>query len=115
VSEIIALGDKVHIANRRLFPGDHHVHFIGEVTAVEGPLFRVVGYAFVYDPTSNSYFKHPELRTRIFSIEDPGREIALLPRKVELSEVQYEIVEGRLLLMDGKGYSLEIAEFGGEG
>jgi len=115
VSDILALGDKVHIASRRLFPGDVHVHFAGETSAVDGPLFRVVGYAFVHDPATNTYFKHPELRTRLFSIEDPGRDITILPRKVEMNSLQYDIVEGRLALHDGRGFSMEVAVFGGEG
>ena len=114
MSDILALGDKVHVASRRLFPGDVHVHVVGEITAVEGPLFRVVGYAFVYDPASNTYFKHPELRTRLFSVEDPGRDITLLPRKADMDSLQYDVVEGRLMLLDGRGFSMEVAEFGGE-
>ena len=115
MSDILAIGDLVHVASRRLFPGDAHLHFAGETTAVEGPLFRVVGYTFVYDPASNTYFKHPDLRTRLFSVEDPGRDLTLLPRRVEMKSLRYEIVEGRLMLVDGKGFSMEVAEFGGAG
>ena len=115
MSDILALGDKVHIATRHLFAGDAHVHFVGEVSAVDGALFRAVGYAFVYDPASNTYFKHPELRTRLFSIEDSGRDITVLPRKLDMDSVQYDVVEGRLTLLDGRGFSMEVAEFGGVG
>jgi hypothetical protein len=115
VSDILAIGDMVHVASRRLFPGDLHSHVAGEVTAVEGALFRVVGYTFIYDPASNTYFKHPDLRTRLFSIDDPGRDLTILPRKVEMKTLQYEIVEGRLMLADAKGFSMEVAEFGAAG
>jgi hypothetical protein len=115
VSDILAIGDMVHIASRRRFSADTHVHFAGEITAVEPPLFRVVGYLFVYDPVSNTYFKHPDLRTRLFSVADPARDITLLPRKVEMKSLQFEMVEGRLMLLDAKGFSLEVGEFGGEG
>jgi hypothetical protein len=116
VSEfVLAVGDKLHIATRRLFAEDAHLHFVGETSAVSGDLFRVAGYAFVYDPGSNSYFKHPELRTRLFSISDPAREITVLPRLLEMGSLQYEIAEGRLMLVDGRGFTMEIAEFGSGG
>lgn len=115
MSDIIAPGDMVHISSRRSFSADTHVHFAGEVTNVEGPLFRVVGFLFVYDPVSNTYFKHADLRTRLFTVADPARDITILPRKVEMKSLQFEIAEGRLLLMDAKGFSMEVGEFGGEG
>ena len=115
MSDILAIGDMVHIASRRRFPADTHVHFAGEVTAVEAPLFRIVGFLFVYDPVSNTYIKHPDLRTRLFTVSDSARDITLLPRKVEMKSLQFEMVEGRLLLLDAKGFSLEVGEFGGGG
>ena len=115
MSDILAIGDMVHIASRRRFPADTHVHFAGEITAVEAPLFRVVGFLFVYDPVSNTYTKHPDLRTRLFTVSDSARDITLLPRKVEMKSLQFEMVEGRLVLVDAKGFSLEVGEFGGEG
>jgi len=115
VSDIISPGDMVHVGSRRLFAGDVHAHFAGEVTNVEPPLFRTVGFLFVYEPTSNTYFKYPELRTRLFTVGDPARDITLLPRKVEMKSLQFEIAEGRLLLMDAKGFSMEVGEFGGAG
>ena len=112
---VLTVGDKLHIATRRLYPSDVHVHFVGEASAVSGSLFRIAGYAFVYDPGSHTYFKHAELRTRLFSVSDPGRDITVLPRLIEMDSLRYEIVEGRLMLVDERGFSLEIAEFGGEG
>jgi hypothetical protein len=112
---ILSIGDKLHVATRSLYPGEPHLHFIGSVSAVSAPIFRLTGYAFVYDPASHSYFQHPELRTRLFSAADTGREITVLPRLIDMDSVRYEIQEGRLLLVDGKGFSMEIAEFGGDG
>jgi hypothetical protein len=115
VSDILATGDMVHVVTRRRFAADLHSHFAGEITNVEPPLFRMVGYLFVYDPGSNTYFKHPELRTRVFSAADSGRDITILPRKVEMKSLQFEMVEGRLMLLDAKGFTLELEQFGGEG
>ena len=115
MSDILAPGDMVHVASRRLFGADLHAHFAGEVTNVEAPLFRVVGFLFVYDPASNTYFKYPELRTRLFTVGDPNRDITILPRKVEMKSLQFEMAEGRLLLVDAKGFAMEVEQFGGEG
>jgi hypothetical protein len=114
VSDILAAGDMVHVASRRSFAADLHSHFAGEITNVEPPLFRMVGFLFVYDPASNTYFKYPELRTRVFSAADSG-DITILPRKVDMKTLQFELAEGRLLLVDAKGFSLEVGSFGGEG
>jgi len=113
VSEsVLVVGDKLHVMTRRLFTGDVHRHFVGEISAVSDPLFRAAGYVFVYDPGTNTYFKHPELRTQLFSISDFGHVITVLPRLVDMESLRYEIVDGRLMLVDDRDFSLEIAEFG---
>ncbi|HEY8156463.1 MAG TPA: hypothetical protein VII72_20195 [Myxococcota bacterium] len=112
---VLTVGDRLHVATRRLFASDVHDHFFGEVTAVSDVNFRIVGRAFVYDPTTNTYVNHPDIRTRLFSLADTARDFMVLPRKVDVDKVRYEITEGRLLLVDGKGFELEIAEFRVEG
>ena len=78
---VLAVGDKVHIMTRRLFADDVHPHFVGEIAAVSGPLFKARGYVFVFDSASNSYLKHPALRTRLFSLSDA--ELDLLEKIME--------------------------------
>jgi hypothetical protein len=109
---VLAVGDKLHIMTRRLFADDVHPHFVGEISAVSGPLFRAQGYVFVFDSGTNSYVKHPELRTRLFSLSDAGHIINVIPQEVDLNSLQYRIVAGRLSITDSRGFSLEINEFG---
>jgi hypothetical protein len=97
---------------RRLFADDVHPHFVGEISAVSGPLFKAQGYSFVFDSATNSYLKHPTLRTRLFSLSDAGHIINLIPREVDLDRLQYGVVNRRLAISDGAGFSLEINEFG---
>lgn len=112
MSDIISVSDRVHVAARPLYAGDIHAHFVGETSAINGPLFRAVGYSFVYDPISNTYYRHADMRTRVFSIADPSRDISLLPRKLDINSVQFEVLEsGHLLLVDGKGFSMDIDLF----
>jgi hypothetical protein len=109
---VLAVGDKLHIMTRRLFADDVHLHFAGEVSAVSGPLFKAQGYAFVFDSATNSYLKHPELRTRLFSVTDAGHIINVIPREVDLDSLRYRVANRRLAVTDGAGFSLEINEFG---
>ena len=109
---VLAVGDKLHIMTRRLFADDVHPHFVGEISAVAGPLFRAHGYSFVFDSGMNSYVKHPEARTRLFSLSDAGHIVNVIPREVDLNSLQYRIVAGRLTITDSRSFSLEINEFG---
>jgi hypothetical protein len=109
---VLAVGDKLHIMTRRLFADDVHPHFVGEVSAVAGPLFRAEGFSFVFDSGTNSYVKHPAARTRLFSLSDVSHIINVIPQEVDLNSLQYCIVAGRLAITDSRGFSLEINEFG---
>jgi len=109
---VLAVGDKLHIMTRRLFADDVHPHFVGEVSAVAGPLFRAEGFSFVFDSGTNSYVKHPEARTRLFSLSDASHIINVIPQEVDLDSLQYRIVAGSLAIIDSRGFSLEINEFG---
>jgi hypothetical protein len=109
---ILAIGDKLHIMTRRLFADDVHPHFVGEISAVAGPLFKALGYSFVFDSGSNSYVKHPEARTRLFSLSDAGHIINVIPQEVDVQALQYRVVAGRLAITDSRDFSLEINEFG---
>jgi hypothetical protein len=109
---VLAVGDKLHIMTRRLFADDVHPHFVGEISAVSDALFKAEGYVFVFDSASNSYVKHPPLRTRLFSLSDAGHIINVIPREVDLDSLKYRVVSNRLQVTDGAGYSLEINEFG---
>ena len=109
---ILAVGEKLHIMTRRFFTDDVHLHFVGEISAVAGPLFKAQGYSFVFDSGTNSYVKHPKLRTRLFSVSDAGHIITMIPQEVDLNTLEYRLVSGRLAITDSRGFSLEINEFG---
>jgi len=103
---VLTVGDKLHIMTRRLFADDVHPHFVCEISAV------AKGYSFVFDSGTNSYLKHPEVRTRLFSLSDAGHIINVIPQEVDLESLEYRIVAGRLAISDSSGFSLEINEFG---
>lgn len=110
---IIEKGSKVHIMYRALFENSVRRHIIGEVMFATGALCRVEGFAFVRDPQSGMYQKKPELRTTIVDLAESGYIVNIINSEVNLSEVSYSYVENiGLVATDGKGFSLDINEFG---
>lgn len=79
---------------------------------MSGELCEIRGYAFVFNPGSNEYRRHPELRTRLFSPADAGHIVTKLPPEVELSSLEYKLADRRLVVTDGKRFILDINEFG---
>ncbi len=109
--EIARTGEIVHIIERRLFVGDVRRHFVGEVEACADRALRVRGYLFVYDSSESAFTKKPELRTRIFPL-DNRLILSLLPQGTHLEQVRYDHDdEGNLSLVDGADLELDISEF----
>ncbi len=109
---MIAHGEKLHIIFRRRFDGDLRRHFLGEVVATEGPFARVIGHTFVFDTASNRYERRPERRVRLIGLADAGVVVNLLPPDVDLEALDYRIVDGHLVITDGRDFRLDINEFG---
>ena len=110
---VLELGEKIHVIIRRNFEGDLRRHFIGEVIAASGILVRLAGYAFVLDSTTGKYIRCPEKRIRIISLAESGYVINVLPANAEIQNAQYtKTQENRLVVSDGKTFSLDINEFG---
>ena len=108
----VALGDKLHIITRRLFPEDLRRHFAGEVVGVSEGLYKVCGYAFVFNHGTGEYRRRPEVRTRILSFADAGFIVTRLPQEVDFEALEYKHLEERLVVTDSKGFAMDINEFG---
>jgi hypothetical protein len=110
---IVKVGEKLHVMTRRLFEGEVRRHFAGVVTESEGPLVRLEGYVFIYETTTNSWVKRPELRTRILSIADSNHIVKVIPQNVELSALTYKLTQhNHMFITDEKDFNLDINEFG---
>jgi hypothetical protein len=112
-AQILRPGETVHVVTRRLFPEEIRRHFLGTCTAVEGTLARVEGHAFVFDSRRNEYERRPELRTRLFALADAGLIVNILPSSVEIDALSYRVLDGHLVLTDGRDFRLDINEFSG--
>ena len=110
---IFEVGEKVHVMYRALYENSSRRHFLGEVQAADGPVCRLLGYVFVYDPKSTTFMRKPEERTTIVDVSESGYIVNVIEREVTISSVVYKYEQGvGLIAADGKGFSLNINEFG---
>ncbi len=110
---IIAKGDKVHLIYRALFEQSIRRHFVGEVTANDGALCRIVGHAYIYDEQEGTYTRRPETRTTIANVAESGYIVNVIDSDVDLDDVCYRYIgEVGLVVTDGKHFVLNINEFG---
>ncbi|CAN5619693.1 hypothetical protein BH24DEI1_BH24DEI1_18260 [soil metagenome] len=118
---LLSVGEKIHIVTRLLFENDVRRHFVGEVEAATESIARIRGYAFVFEFDSNMYrfVRRPELRVRLVSLADGNNVINIIPREVDLEDLQYEDLQydsspgktKHVVITDGKSFSLDVHEF----
>jgi len=109
---LIEKGEKLHLIARRRFDTDLRRHFIGEVLEAGETAVRARGFVFVLDRNTNQYIKRPGERVRIISLVDAGNIINLLPAEADLAQAEYsQSYERRLIIGDGKTFSLDVNEF----
>lgn len=105
--------EKIHIIVRRNFESDLRRHFVGEVVAMDGALAKVIGYTFVLDIATGQFVRRSDKRIRIIGLDHPGNIINVLPREADIESAHYKMSpEGKLVITDGKNFTLDINEFG---
>jgi hypothetical protein len=110
---IVEKGEHVHVIYRALYESSSRRHFLGEVQVAEGTLCRIEGYVFVYDQNTSMYIKRPEKRVTIMDLSESGYVVNVLNEKIVLEDIVYKYEQGiGLVAVDGKGFSLNINEFG---
>lgn len=110
---IVSEGENVHVITRRLFESEARRHFMGEVMAASGSVVRLQGRVVVFDTSKNQYVRKPELRTTVIDLAESGYIVNILPPNVDIDSLQYtHNSDRRLVVTDGKGFTLDINEFG---
>lgn len=110
---MISKGEKFHVVMRRMYETQLQRHFVGQVDAVEGAIVRATGYVFIYDESKVQYIKKKSQRTTLLDLAESGYIVNFIPQPVELDDLRYEYIDRTYLaLTDGKGYELDINEFG---
>ena len=106
-------GEKVFVITRRLYDGDRLRQFVGEVMESSDTVIKVRGYVFVHDDFTNEIVRREDVRTRIISLVDAVNIILVIPKEVNLENVQYEIDNmNQHVLTDKVSFSMNLNEFG---
>ncbi len=111
---LIKVGEVAHVITRRKFETEPRRHFVGRIMAADALNVRLQGYAFVFDTTqAGMYFRHEQERTRVLNLAESGLIVNLLSPEVVVEEVRYELdSDERLVVTDGKNFTLAVHEFG---
>jgi hypothetical protein len=109
---VVAVGEYVHVVERRRFDSDLRRHFVGQVDQVDGSAMRVIGYTFVYDSGVTRYVRSSGPRTRVIALNSGGLVINVAPPDTRIDDVRYEDRDGRLTVTDGGAFNLDVNEFG---
>jgi hypothetical protein len=110
---LIEKGTKVHVAYRALYEKSTRRHFLGEVVAVDGVVCLMEGFAFVHEPKLETYKRKPERRKTVIDLAESGYVVNIIDPTVILDDVSYKYLqETGMVATDGKGFSLDINEFG---
>ena len=82
------------------------------MTAVDGAVCRLEGYAYVYDAKSTMFVRKPEKRTTIVDASESGYIINIIDSQVVLNDVAYRYIQSvGLIATDNKTFALDINEF----
>jgi hypothetical protein len=110
---ILSPGEKIHVMHRRHFDKDARRHFVGQVETYEHGVARATGHVFVVDDLNKHMFvKRPDRRTKLIPVGSGEVIINVLPEKVDLDQVRYELRERSLYVTDGDSWSMDVKEFG---
>jgi hypothetical protein len=112
MSEVVAVGDRVHVVVRRGFEEDVRRHFAGVVRAASDRVISVDGFGFVHDAASNTFQRSESKHRRVFSLTDAGHIITILPTSVDLERLTYATDDDRMVITDGSGFRIGVNEFG---
>ena len=103
-------GDKILVAHRRLFEKDEIRFFVGRVDAYEAGVVRVTGHSHVRDAVGGRLIEKDDERTKILSLASGTLIVYLLPDRVALDLLKFVATDGRLVLSDGKGFTMNLTE-----
>ena len=108
---LLAAGDKLLIAHRRLYEGDQPRLFAGIVEAYEAGIVKVAGYSWVREPVRGELQKKEDRRTKILSIASAGLICYQLPSQVNIERLELKpAAQHQVILTDGAGFSMNLTD-----
>jgi hypothetical protein len=109
---LLKQGDKIFIANRRLFEKDELRFFIGEVDGYEAGIVKVTGHSYFRDVIAGRVAEKAEERTKIFSLSSGTLLVYQLPQSISPEALKFVSLSGRLVLTDGQNFTMNMSEHG---
>ena len=108
---LLAPGEKVAVAHRRLFADDKHRWFIGAVDAYEHGLARVTGYTWVQDAFAGAFVRKDRPTTKLISLFSGGLLVYVLPGSSRAEDLRFESQrDGTIWLSDGDDFRMDMTE-----
>ncbi len=96
-------GDKVLVAQWRLFEKDEVRFFVGRIDAYEAGIVKTTGHSYVRDMMGGRLIEKAEERTKILSLSSGTLLVYQLPGDVVIESLKFVVTNGQLSLTDGKG------------
>jgi len=110
---MLSKGDKVFVITRRLFREDRIRMFVGEIQATTDMAMKVRGHVFVHDDFTNELVRREDTRTRIISLVDAVNNILVIPKEIDLENVQYKLNDmNERVITDNDSFTMNLNEFG---
>lgn len=107
---LLRAGEQIFVAHRRLFEKDSVRFFVGRVDDYEGGIVRATGHSYLRDNISGAMLEKADERTRLFAVGSGTLLSYVLPATVLLSDLKFVDDSGRLVLLDGKGFTLNLSD-----
>jgi hypothetical protein len=108
---LLAPGDKLAVAHRRLFAEDKLRWFIGAVDAYEQGIVRVTGYTWVQDVFAGAFVRKDRPTTKLLSLFSGGLLVYVLPTSARVEDVRFESQrDGSVWLTDGDDLQIDMTE-----
>jgi hypothetical protein len=103
-------GDKILVAHRRLFERDEARFFVGRVEACEVGIVKATGHSYLRDAMRGQLVEKADERTKFFSLSSGTLMVYQLPDSLALDNVKFIAGEGQSWLVDGKDFTMNLAE-----
>lgn len=110
----LAMGEKLHVVERRKFEADLRRHFVGEVDYCSDYHLRATGNLYVFNGSTGLFERIEPVRTRLFA-NDNNIVITVLPTEFDLTTALYKRVRNEMLFCDASGFTMELGDFGTHG
>ena len=111
-SIVLGAGDKVLVVHRRLFEGDEHRFFVGEVESCADAVAAVTGRTWVRDPRSAQIVAKQDERTKLIPLAAGTFITYRLPAATDVASVRIEQdgATGRVVLTDDRTLLMDLSE-----